>query len=168
MKTCTKCKCEKEANEFAKHSKNKDGLQVWCKACKSEESKKPQHKQRQKAYRNENQENIKLKKREYQQANRETESARAKKWQSSNPHSVNEYKKRYAAKNKEKDIDRLKEFIINNPERKDMGRKELRPKYVAYVLTRRETTIKARDIPKELIEVKRTQLQIKRLLKAKK
>ncbi len=36
MKQCTKCKKRKEESEFNKNRKNKDGLQYWCKKCKSE------------------------------------------------------------------------------------------------------------------------------------
>lgn len=35
MKTCTKCRIEKPAIEFAKNSRKKDGLQDWCKSCKN-------------------------------------------------------------------------------------------------------------------------------------
>lgn len=33
MKTCTKCKIEKELVEFGKNNGSKDGLQSWCKSC---------------------------------------------------------------------------------------------------------------------------------------
>lgn len=33
MKTCTKCKIEKQEKEFSKHCNNKDGLQHQCKTC---------------------------------------------------------------------------------------------------------------------------------------
>ena len=33
MKTCYKCKIEKETSSFAKDKKSKDGLQVWCSDC---------------------------------------------------------------------------------------------------------------------------------------
>ena len=39
MKTCTKCKIEKEDSGFYKHAKSKDGLMSSCKAC-NDESKK--------------------------------------------------------------------------------------------------------------------------------
>ena len=34
MKICSKCKQEKSFEFFGKHSKNKDGLQYYCKACR--------------------------------------------------------------------------------------------------------------------------------------
>jgi hypothetical protein len=33
MKTCSKCKKNKDVSEFRKFAKSKDGLSVWCKAC---------------------------------------------------------------------------------------------------------------------------------------
>ena len=39
MKKCTKCKIEKELDEFCKDSKSKDGRQSQCKFCKSEQIK---------------------------------------------------------------------------------------------------------------------------------
>ena len=33
MKTCNKCKVEKQVTEFSKHPQNKDGLQTMCKQC---------------------------------------------------------------------------------------------------------------------------------------
>lgn len=36
MKTCSKCKIEKELSAFGKHSTNKDGLQYQCKECRKE------------------------------------------------------------------------------------------------------------------------------------
>jgi len=35
MKKCSKCKIEKRPSEFHKHPKSLDGLQSWCKECKS-------------------------------------------------------------------------------------------------------------------------------------
>jgi hypothetical protein len=36
MKTCTKCNEQKTFDEFQKLSRNKDGLNTWCKKCKRE------------------------------------------------------------------------------------------------------------------------------------
>lgn len=33
MKLCLRCNTNKELNEFSKHSRRKDGLQVYCKSC---------------------------------------------------------------------------------------------------------------------------------------
>lgn len=39
MKTCTKCKVDKQFDEFYKSKSSKTGLQAWCKTCASENSK---------------------------------------------------------------------------------------------------------------------------------
>jgi hypothetical protein len=33
MKKCTKCQVEKAENQFSKNSRNRDGLDRWCKGC---------------------------------------------------------------------------------------------------------------------------------------
>lgn len=40
MKTCTKCKKEKEFTEFYKDKRKKDGLRCWCKNCQLEDNSK--------------------------------------------------------------------------------------------------------------------------------
>ena len=40
MKTCSKCKCQKDSDSFYKSKKSKDGLQVYCKSCSKELRKK--------------------------------------------------------------------------------------------------------------------------------
>ena len=42
MKTCTRCKTEKELSEFGKLKISKDGLQYWCKNCLNENISKAQ------------------------------------------------------------------------------------------------------------------------------
>jgi hypothetical protein len=39
MKTCNRCKETKELGEFGKHSRNKDGLRCYCRACNNAFSK---------------------------------------------------------------------------------------------------------------------------------
>ena len=39
MKTCTRCKQEKESRLFAKRSSSSDGFASWCKACFAEHAK---------------------------------------------------------------------------------------------------------------------------------
>ena len=36
VKTCPKCKIEKNITAFGKHSKTIDKLQIWCKECRAE------------------------------------------------------------------------------------------------------------------------------------
>ena len=44
VKRCAKCGVEKPLIEFANHSKTRDGLQYWCKECKSENHQKNKNK----------------------------------------------------------------------------------------------------------------------------
>ena len=60
MKTCSKCKAEKESSEFGKRKLAKDGLQSCCKPCSNETNK---------AYRKNNKEKIKA----YNKAHRPSE-----------------------------------------------------------------------------------------------
>lgn len=39
MRTCSKCKCEKEVSEFHKTKSRADGLSVWCKECQKNHKK---------------------------------------------------------------------------------------------------------------------------------
>jgi len=39
MKQCTKCKCEKELDEFYKNSNRKDGVSSYCKCCQKAHKK---------------------------------------------------------------------------------------------------------------------------------
>lgn len=71
-KRCSKCSIEKELSEFTKQSKNKDGLNYWCKSCMS-------------SYYRENAERIKQKSQEWHSNNRERSRAIKKKWSDANP-----------------------------------------------------------------------------------
>ena len=70
-------------------------------------------------------------------------------------------------RNKEHCKERLKAFPRKRPKRKYTEREELRPKYVAWLMTKYDKTLNGNDLPKELIELKTIQLKIKRLLKVK-
>jgi Recombination endonuclease VII len=43
MKICSRCKNYKELTEFSKHRGHNDGLNSWCKKCRSEFRKKPEN-----------------------------------------------------------------------------------------------------------------------------
>lgn len=77
MKQCSKCKQTKLFSDFGKHSKNKDGLQYYCKTCRkevcsasfkkiSEQTKEKRHKVSQK-WKKENLEKVKAYAKEYRQ-----------------------------------------------------------------------------------------------------
>lgn len=50
MKTCSKCKVEKDEAEFSKDKNKKDGLNIYCKACWREYRERDAYKESQKAY----------------------------------------------------------------------------------------------------------------------
>lgn len=165
MKTCSKCKTEKHETDFAKHSRSKDGLQCWCRECKAAQHKDTYSPEKRKKWAADNREKIRERRKHYYQRTKEHQIARSKKWHQAHPERVREHKRRHAAKHPGRDLARLQKYISDNPARKNMGRKELRDKYVASVMTRRAPDLRKEDIPQDLIAAKKVQLQIRRLLK---
>ena len=78
VKTCTKCKLEKDVFEFHKDKYKKDGLRSECKSC-------------QKEYREDNKELIKESKKKYYKVNKE----KIKEYEKANKEKIKEYKKEY-------------------------------------------------------------------------
>lgn len=95
MKICTKCKIEKDFDEFHKHKRCKDGLANRCKVCSS------------------------LDKKEYYDNNKSDVKDRVKKYREDNIEVVNERVKNYYTKNKEELLEYKKNYHIVNKERKD-------------------------------------------------
>jgi hypothetical protein len=112
MKTCTKCKIEKEFTEFNKQRKTKDGLTYACKPCRKEYNET--NKERIKEYRKEHYKNNKEKVKQYSKTNKEY----FKEYRENNK----EYFKEYREKNKE----RAKEYKKNNKKRRNELRRERR------------------------------------------
>lgn len=98
MKTCAKCKIEKEVTEFVKNKKNKDRLTYTCKSCSKEY--RENNKQRSKEYYKNNKERLK----QYYLANKEL---------------IKEYKKKYRENNKELIKERRKQYRENNKEHRN-------------------------------------------------
>lgn len=82
MKTCARCKLEKNESEFCKNKCKKDGLCVYCKICKSLESKK------------------------YNKENREKCADKLRRWREKNPNKNKEYSTTYREKNNDKIVAR--------------------------------------------------------------
>jgi hypothetical protein len=91
IKICSKCGIEKPLSDFNKRKRNKDGLNSYCRECVSLENK---------SYRKNNQEKIKIKKKEWYQENRETAIQKVKDRVAKNKESISEYKKEWYQKNK--------------------------------------------------------------------
>ena len=97
MKKCSKCKVEKELNNFTKQKKNKDGLKSVCKDCTKEYARE---------YYKSNIESLKQCKKEYYQANREQRKEQRKEYYKANKQQIKEY---YQA-NKEKINNKTAEY----------------------------------------------------------
>lgn len=164
MKTCTKCGELKERASFHAHSRSADGLQQWCKACRSAHAKATHDTEKHRDYRAANAAEIRARKQAYLRANREKERARIERWARANPEKYRALKRRHSEKHGDRDLLRLQQFTASNPERKNMGRKELRAGYVAWVMTRRSKLLTPQDIPQALIDLKRQQLKLLREL----
>jgi hypothetical protein len=165
MKECTKCGETKERSEFHANAKNSDGLQFWCKGCRSACAKKTYCPAKAREYRAEKKAEIRSRKQAYLQNNRDKEKARIQLWIRANPEKALAIKHRYSRKHGDRDLLRLKQFVAENPERKNAGRKELRAKYVARVMARRSKLLKPTDMPMALIDLKRQELKLLRELK---
>jgi hypothetical protein len=165
IKTCTKCNSTKPLAEFHANRKMRDGLQCWCKACRSSHAKATHDPDAHRAYRAQNAHAIRVRKQAYFAANREKEQARSERWGKANPDRARAIKRRHAEQHGDRDIKRLQQFIAEHPDRKNMGRKELRDPYVAYVMARRSKLLEPTDIPQGLIDAKREQLRILRELR---
>ena len=108
MKTCSKCKVEKDEGEFYKHERCKGGLHCLCKSCISELRKK---------YRSENKEKISEIRKKYYSKNKEKISAIKKKYILANKEKKVKYDKIYYSKNKEKFSEHNKKYHLENKEK---------------------------------------------------
>ena len=137
MKTCSKCKVEKEDNCFSPEKRSKDGLQYWCKDCKkqlankeSTKEKKKQYridnkdhkKQYDEQYRIDNKEEIKIYNKQYRIDNKEEIKVRGKQYRTDNKEEIKEYKVQYEIDNKEK----RKQYRIDNKEEIKIYNKQYR------------------------------------------
>ena len=142
MKTCTKCGATKERTEYHANKHTLDGLQHWCKTCRSEHAKANHDPGKAQAYRLANEEQIREQKRLYRLANIAQETERAASWHAANPDRVREHKRRHAAKHGDRDLRRLESWAATNPERHKAARRQRSktirdaagPEYAAKVL----------------------------------
>jgi len=109
MKTCKKCKVQKDPSEFSNDRAKKDGLQPKCKACNAEYCKANRESiLAQKAeYRKANRESILAKQAEYYQENRESLAAKQAEWRQENRESIAAYNAEYGKANPDKSRARM-------------------------------------------------------------
>lgn len=112
MKICTKCKIEKNCDDFYKY-KNV------CKKCYNENSKKNQKKWREK-----NREKIKIISKEYRRNNLEKSKGAQKRWYDNNKDKIKDYREFYKKEFPEKLKLTWKKYREENKEKLSMNRKE--------------------------------------------
>ena len=118
-KTCSVCEIEKPFAEFGKRTKSKDGLMPRCKVCERERSK---------AYRERNKEELSEKAKARYQKNRTKTLERVKKYSNENKERIKDYKRSYYLKNKE-------EIVKRNSKNVSKRRKESLELRVAHVVS---------------------------------
>ena len=117
MKTCSKCKIEKELSDFYKKKSSKDGFRSECKSCTKKYDE--ENSERIKEYRKNRYEQIKdskqykEKRKEYYLENKDHFDKKSKKWRNENKEKVSEDKKEYYQKNKEDILEKRKEYYQN-------------------------------------------------------
>lgn len=117
MKTCSKCKIEKQLDEFPNKKSTKDGKYPYCKICKGEADKITYEK---------NKQNRLIKAKTYYENNKEVilskidkdrKNAYKKKWDEQNKEYVKFYRTKYREVNKDNITKRKAEYRLNNKER---------------------------------------------------
>lgn len=94
MKTCSKCKVEKDVSAFSKNRRKKDGLRPECKACQAETNRK-----------------------EYSK-NKESRAETSRKWQAENKERHRELSRNWVASNKERVAETGRKWYEDNKERR--------------------------------------------------
>lgn len=98
MLRCSKCKQEKDENEFYKSSSTSSWYRWWCKACCSEANKTPEHKELVNKRRKNNLDRVREHKRKTYYKYHEESLARKRKYVQENKEKVKESKKKTIAK----------------------------------------------------------------------
>lgn len=192
MKTCSKCKIEKDEIEYGKESRTYDGLRSQCKECFNAIRRKwlknnaeKINEERREKYANDDHfrqlRKITDKKytdsgrrRDLYKKNREKELARNKKYRENNKIKVSIYQAEYRSKNEAFVKELWRNYRNNNREklnekRRIQGAKDvlyLRDAYIRQVLVQQSNgLLLASEIPPELISNKRIVIHLKRYTK---
>lgn len=108
MKTCSKCKVEKEATEFHKDKSRNDGLSYICKGCDSKKVKKWNMKEG-------SREKSRASERGRYWMNPEKFRKKNRRYQSENQDSIRSYRKRYYEENRGDQLAKSKIYREENP-----------------------------------------------------
>jgi hypothetical protein len=122
MKTCTKCKEEKDKSYFSKDSKSKDGRSYYCKKCLNENSKK---------WKKNNEEKNKDYKKRYRQNNKEKEKKSHLVWWKKNEEKMKILHREWLQNNKDKTRKKAKEWNAKNKDKLTSYRRKAKIKKMA-------------------------------------
>jgi len=119
MKTCSKCKVQKDPSGFSKDKAKKDGLQAKCKACNAEYKKENREAVGAKdaKWYQENRKEQAVKKAKYYQANREAVAARNAEYYQANREAVAARNAEYYQENRESIAAKEAEWAKANPDK---------------------------------------------------
>ena len=104
MKTCNKCKVQKDLSGFSKDKAKKDGLQAKCKACNAE-------------YKKENREAVGAKDAKWYQENRKEQAVKKAKYYQANREAVAARNAEYYQENRESIAAKEAEWAKANPDK---------------------------------------------------
>lgn len=107
MKTCSRCKVERDESGFSKCKYSKDGLRSQCTACRAECNK---------VWRENNREAIAEYQKAWYENNREAVTERSKAWHEQNREVAAERNRAYREKNREAVAERMKAYREQNRE----------------------------------------------------
>lgn len=156
-KKCGACEIVLSIDNFRKNKSRKDGYSWGCKQCSKEYNKKnystEKNSERWKKYYSANSEKIKSKSKEYYERTKIRQLEKSKRYRDINKELISQKKIEYRVNNK----DKLKDYESRCVE-------ELNDRYIKS-LFRDEFYKRVKNIPQELIDLKRVQVQITRKLK---
>jgi hypothetical protein len=126
-KICSKCKEEKEIEEFSIDKGNKDGINRHCRECRKKYYKKNKEylNEKKKTYYKKNKEKFDEKNKEYYKKNKEVVDKKHKEYYYNNKETVGARQRKYNKENKEKINSRSKKHYIENKEKINRRRVKL-------------------------------------------
>lgn len=174
-KVCSKCLNEKHSIDFYKHKLTKSGLRSECISCSLRKGKEYKAKNKQKIaqytkkYYSENKEKFRDLYKEYVVKNKEKTAERHKKYRARNKGKLQYLRKKYYSANKEKAAEYAKKYYSENKNKftgyRKKAQSELRGSYLRQIIIKSNPTLKQAQIPQSLINLKREEIKIKRLIK---
>jgi len=153
MKTCPDCKQHLPAEAFVPNPKGRDGLQTYCRACGAARSR---------AWAAANREANLARKRAYYEENKAALLAQQRTYYEANKPRILEAQRRPPEVNRA----RVKAWVAANPEkRRAQLRRQVENLSDGYVRAKlkQKTTLRAADIPQQLVQMKRDELALRRL-----